>query len=969
MDWMAPLETGAPRLGLAANRQHPLPGADSVWLVRSGSVDVFLVKREAGEAVGARRHVARADAGQLLLGMDLDALADDWALIAAGTPGTEVVVTDTDAVLALLDDGAHAEPVVGAIDRWLTRLGESLLPAYPPVEVMPVHHGGSSRLDAGAVLVSRRATVLIRVHQGTLDLLDLSGEQTVIQPATGPTLLPAHVWVTARSQATIEVDTDLRASLRAHPGALACLQRLLLSAVLEASARDELRERERLRAKHIIESRNNAQGLTQLANATRRDVSMVLADPGPANPLLRACQLLGIAQGIPITAPSASRSLRRQSDPLGDLCRASHMRYRRVALRGDWWQHDNGPLLGYHAEDGRPLALLQTPSGRRYRLHDPSTGEERLVNAQVNQVIQPFAYTLYRPFGPQALGLMGLMRFALHKRARDVLSIALLGALVGILGLATPWATGQLIDTVIPSADIGQLKQLALALIAVALATAMFELTRSFAQLRLEGKLDATTQSAVWDRLLNLPTGFFKTYSTGDLAERAMGISAIRQALSGSTLGTLLSSVFSVFSLALMLYYSVALSLVAIALVGLAIVITVGASLASLRHERKLATIEGEISGLTLQFLRGISKLRTAGAERRAFGLWARAFAQQQNARYRASWLQGITSVVQQIYPLLGSLVIFATLALFTPGGTMTTGQFLAFNAAFGTFMGSMLTLSATAVGLLGIIPLYERAKPILQTAPEISPEKADPGELNGEIELSNVSFAYRPDQSPIIHNLSLSIRPGEFLAVVGPSGSGKSTLLRLLLGFETPDEGSISYSGHDLGALDLGAVRRQLGVVLQKGDLMGGDIFSNIIGSKPLTLQDAEEAARMSGLESDLKAMPMGMHTVVSDGGGTLSGGQRQRLLIARAIVHKPRILFFDEATSALDNHTQATVSASLEQLQATRIVIAHRLSTVINADRILVLCNGQVEEIGTYNELMANNGVFADMAKRQVA
>ena len=967
MDWMASFAPVATPLALAANRLERLPASDTAWLVRAGSVDLFLVRAEDGEPVGARQHVAHADAGQLLLGMDLGTLAGDWALIASGAPGTEVLAVPFARLLAALDDERLAAPVTAAIDRWLTRLGESLLPEFPPVDVTPLLDAGAVALADGAIAVSRRATVLITVESGRIDLIDLDNAEVGIQVATGPTLLPAHLWVTARGVTRFTVETDLQRCLRAHPAAIACLQRRLLLGVYAQQRKEAERERERLTLRQQSEAQRTAESLQRLANATRRDVIDAPAGAASVDPLLRACQLLGEAQGMPIKAPAAYLA-RQLSDPFSDICRASHVRFRRVALRGDWWLHDNGPLLGYHSDDGRPLALLQTPSGRRYRLVDPTTGAEQPVTARNAGAVQPFAYSLYRPFGPTSLDLLGLMRFALFRRGRDVVTIALLGGLVGLLGLVTPWATGQLIDTVIPSADMAQLGQLALLLVAVALSAAMFELTQSFAQLRLEGKLDATTQSAVWDRLLNLPTGFFKQYSAGDLATRAMGISAIRQALSGSTLSTILSSVFSVFSLALMLYYSVTLSMVAIGLVVLAIVITVSSSLASLRHERKLATIEGEISGLTLQMLFGVSKLRAAGGERRAFGLWADAFARQQNARYRASWLQGITGVAQEVYPLFGSIAIFMTLALFMSPGAISTGQFLAFNAAFGTFMGAMLTLSGTAVGLLGIIPLYERAKPILQGVPEISDAKADPGELNGEIEISNLSFAYRPDQAPIINDLTLSIRPGEFLAVVGPSGCGKSTLLRLLLGFETPDAGSISYSGHDLGSLDLGAVRRQLGVVLQKGDLMDGDIFTNIVGSKPLTLQDAEEAARMSGLENDLKSMPMGMHTVVGDGGGTLSGGQRQRLLIARAIVHKPRILFFDEATSALDNQTQATVSASLEQLQATRIVIAHRLSTVVNADRILVLRNGRAEEIGTYEELMANNGLFADMARRQV-
>jgi ATP-binding cassette subfamily C protein len=298
----------------------------------------------------------------------------------------------------------------------------------------------------------------------------------------------------------------------------------------------------------------------------------------------------------------------------------------------------------------------------------------------------------------------------------------------------------------------------------------------------------------------------------------------------------------------------------------------------------------------------------------------------------------------------------------------LTTGDFLAFNAAFGQFLTAMLQLSSSIVGVLNIVPLYERAKPIFQTLPEVDQGKSDPGELKGNIELNHIAFRYRPDAPLVLRDLSLSIKAGQFVAFVGSSGCGKSTLFRLLLGFERPESGAIYYDGQDLAGLDIGSVRRQMGVVLQNGRLLSGDIFTNIIGSAPLTLDDAWQAAEMAGLAEDIKGMPMGMHTVISEGGGGLSGGQRQRLLIARAIVGRPRLLLFDEATSALDNQTQAIVGQSLEKLQATRIVIAHRLSTILNADKIFVFDKGVVVQSGNYEELMAQEGLFAELAKRQI-
>jgi ATP-binding cassette subfamily C protein len=323
------------------------------------------------------------------------------------------------------------------------------------------------------------------------------------------------------------------------------------------------------------------------------------------------------------------------------------------------------------------------------------------------------------------------------------------------------------------------------------------------------------------------------------------------------------------------------------------------------------------------------------------------------------------------VFPLLCSGAIFYSNSRLVADGvvSLSTGAFLAFHAAFFQFLAAALALSSAAGSVLGIVPLFERARPILETLPETSAAKGEPGALTGNIEISHAFFRYRADTPLVLRDLSLSVRPGEFVALVGASGCGKSTLFRLLLGFERLDSGAIHFDGQDLAGMNPQAVRRQIGVVLQNGQLQTGDIFENIAGTRPLTMDDAWAAARLAGLEDDIRAMPMGMHTVISEGGGGLSGGQRQRLMIARAIASRPRILLFDEATSALDNLTQAIVSRSLEQLQATRIVIAHRLSTVVKADRIFVLEAGRVVESGSYAELIAQEGLFAKLAQRQLA
>jgi ABC-type bacteriocin/lantibiotic exporter with double-glycine peptidase domain len=419
-----------------------------------------------------------------------------------------------------------------------------------------------------------------------------------------------------------------------------------------------------------------------------------------------------------------------------------------------------------------------------------------------------------------------------------------------------------------------------------------------------------------------------------------------------------------------MFHYHPGLAALGTLLIAAAVAVTAAGGVTQLRRQRQAARLTGRISGLVLQLLGSVGKLRVAGAEVHAFAQWARLFSEQRGLQFGIRSVGGWLAAFHAAFPLLAYLLIFrAALPAPGSGAGLPTGDFLAFLAAFSTSLGALLGTCTALLGTLNLVSLYEQARPILTTLPETDTGRADPGALAGDIEVQHAVFRYQPDGPVVLRDVSFSARAGEFVAFVGPSGSGKSTLLRLLLGFEALESGAIHYDGQEIAGLDIHAVRRQIGVVLQTGRLLAGDIFTNIVGSAPASIEEAWEAARMAGLADDIAAMPMGMHTVISEGGGTLSGGQRQRLLIARAIVHRPRLLFFDEATSALDNRTQAVVTASLARLQATRIVIAHRLSTILGADRIYVVDRGRIVESGRYQELLDAGGLFAELARRQIA
>lgn len=687
-----------------------------------------------------------------------------------------------------------------------------------------------------------------------------------------------------------------------------------------------------------------------------------------ADPLYQAAALVCRFDRIRLLPPEELSAGGEEIADIDSLARAARLNIREVLLEADWRRRDNGALLAYLEEDGRPVALIPQRPGQ-YVLHDVARGTCRKLSQREAAELKPQAVMFYRPFPHKKLNLPDILKQGVQNTwKRDSVIIGLMALIGALIGLLVPKVTQIMIDDYIPSGEKEQLWHIGLLMIAFLIGKSLFQLTRDLSMLRIEGKMEGSLQTAVWERLLSLPTSFFKDYTSGELAMRAFGISQIRQMISGVFVSTLITGVFSLVYLFQVHAYGGELLKPAVVMLLILLVFGYVFGRIQTKTEKEYLTLTNRISGLVLQLFNAIAKFRVAGAENRAFKQWADLFTHSRRLNFRKEIITIILNTVLAIAPLVFSLVFY--IKAVKMGMDLQVGEFVAFTTAFGALSEGMMGIIRTIIQINAVKPMYELSKPILEALPEYDEQKVSPGRLQGHIRVSHLNFRYDAESPPVLQDISLEIQKGEYVALVGPSGCGKSTLFRLLLGFETPEGGQVYYDDKDIGLVDVKSVRRQLGVVLQNGQLMSGDIFTNIIGANTkLTMEDAKQAAEMAGLTEDIERMPMGMHTVVAEGAGTLSGGQKQRILIARAIVHQPAILYLDEATSALDNKTQKKVSDSLSGLDCTRVVIAQRLSTVVNCDRIIVMESGRIVETGSYQELMEKQGLFADLAQRQLA
>ncbi|MEM1168841.1 MAG: NHLP family bacteriocin export ABC transporter peptidase/permease/ATPase subunit [Cyanobacteria bacterium P01_H01_bin.35] len=962
---LADLENKIEHYFLEGNQPLIFESPQIIWLVKSGEVEIFYSLESAGELIGNRHYLFTVKPGELILNCDTQTQGKLLGIALEKAELIQISLTNTD----LTDNLRNLS--IPLVEKWLNHLLE--------IQKSKV----KIQKDFNSKVKSQNSKV--RINQLKSQKYDSSTSQKdeSVDSIPNDFSLPSF----AESE-----HPNFSQIVSINNNFCNYLHQLIL-----AEEQTEIFNSQQLKSHN---QRSQAETMQNFVSVLYNQETTNSITYNFNDLLLIAVGAIGRASQIEIKPPLAQAKNFQNTLPekkypadyqqdLQEIVKASRCRIREVKLRDKWWQKKSGALLGWLESENIPVALL--PYKNQYLLYNPKTQISIPINQKVAATLSSTAFTFYRPFPFQVKNVWEIFLFAIKSYEWDGIKLIILGTIISLMGMVTPQASAILVNNAIPDSDKLLLWQIGLGLLAVTVGKSLFNLLQGIMSIKVSQGMQINLQSGIYDRIFRLNPNFFREFSTGDLLTRIAAISQISSLINSAVITTIFTGVFSLLNLGLMFFYSRKLALIVLIIGLISFLITLISGIILIRFEREQEKLSGKIQGLTVQLINGIQKLRVAAAEVRAFAVWGKKYQPQIQLNNRIFQINDIISVINEVVSLVTSMLIYwFTIQIIisaqesgTPG--LNIGTFIAFNSAMGVFLSGLTSLSNTITDVIGIVPLWERAKSILDAPIEYNPNLANPGKLQGGISVDNVTFSYHQKSklttetadknlsetnvTTVLHNISLEVKSGEFVAIVGPSGSGKSTLFRLLLGFEQPQTGSIFYDDKNLAELDLEAVRQQLGVVLQNGKVMRGSIYENISSGELVSPQVAWETAQKASFADDIEEMPMGMHTVVSEGGSNLSGGQRQRLLIARALILGPKILLLDEATSALDNKTQAIVTESLEQLNVTRVVIAHRLSSIRNADVIYVMSQGRVVQKGSFDELMKEEGLFRKLVSRQLA
>ena len=646
------------------------------------------------------------------------------------------------------------------------------------------------------------------------------------------------------------------------------------------------------------------------------------------------------------------------NEQLEFLCRPHGLMRRDIKLKKNFFKDAISPILAIDKKTKNLVALIPAFSFGYYYVEDGITYK---VKKGDEDKFEEDAMCFYKSLPLRKITTIDLVSYAFSSiNSNDIIFTLVLMSIVTLVGLLVPKINYFLMSYVVEEKTISLLLMTLSFLICINIGNLLFSTAKSLLDERINSKMSINVQAATMMRVLSLPANFFRKYSSGDLTTRVSYVSSLANTVMTTILSTGLSSLFSLAYIRSIFEFAPTLVIPSLAITILNVLASVLTTIYLSKITLSKMQLNSKENGMSYAMITGIQKIKLAGAEKRSFARWGNLYAKQVSLTYKPQYITLLSSIISYI----GNIALY----YIAIKSNISVADYFAFNSAYAMVSGGLSALASIVITIANIRPTLEMAKPILDAEPEIAEDKQVVTRIHGGIEFSNVRFRYDENSPLVVDDMSFKIKPGQYVAIVGKTGCGKSTLIRLLLGFEKAQKGAIYYDGKDINTLDLKSLRRKIGVVMQTGKLFMGDIFSNITISAPwLKLDDAWQAAEMAGIADDIKKMPMGMNTIISEGSGGISGGQRQRIMIARAIAPKPRVLIFDEATSALDNITQKKVSDALDSLKCTRIVVAHRLSTIKHCDRILYLEDGKILEDGTYDELIKLNGKFAQLVERQ--
>ncbi|MDE0523286.1 MAG: ATP-binding cassette domain-containing protein [Boseongicola sp.] len=955
----------------AGNLPAKLDDSNSVWFIEQGAVNLFLVEFKDGVETAAPQHVLCRESGWLLPGVAPDEGRDSkdttLSLIAKGSPGTLLRRLPASSLSEV-----HPSELATQVDTWLTAITDTLsrFASRVPRPTALAEPGQNQSLATGTLSVRRGVVWVSAPPCGAglyMDIVDraeideAAGTDELFIPLTRTSWFTIIDAATLSGKSTEELarqETLLQELATFHKVAFLLERFNRRLAVVDDANLERAMTRSRRTAETAARQRLfNVYDLPVDRDSDVEDTA--LAD---------ALQVIGRREGIEFKVPKR-RGPSDSAVGLVDILDASGVRARRVRLRQEdkWWRGDSNAMLAFRAEDGEPVALLPGWFGD-YRQIDPKNKRGVQVTADRAKALMDEAWMFYRPFPPEAVKLADMLSIALHGSGADLVRLVIAGLAGGLIKLLPALALGFVATQVAAGGSAGTLHVLAVALAGFGLLGALLHLLQSTAMMRLEGRSLTRLEAALWDRFMRLPPNILHRRSAGDLATSGMTFQNLRDGVQGVVADSLLSVVFLLPVMGLIFYYNATLGVIALVFGLASLLYTVALGLCQVSPYGEMIRASRHVAGRLFQIVGGIAKLRVEAAEGSAFAIWAQDYREQKRAEIKVNSLEGHSHAFAAALPFLaGGVMLFAVA---TGDGSVGVSEFLVVYLVFITFQSAIARLGESFGTIAAALPAFEQMRPLLAAVPKADVDGEPVEFLGGDILFDRISFRYDPDGPLILDDVYIHARPGEFVAIAGESGSGKSTLFRLALGIDQPIAGAVYYDGRDLRHLNLKQVRRKIGVVPQSVGLHPNDLWDNLVSHREgVEVEDVWKAIRTAEVEDEIRGMPMGLMTMVGTSGSVLSGGERQRVMISRSVIGSPRILLLDEATNWLDNENQANVMHNLAALTSTRLVIAHRLSTLEQADCIHVLQAGKVVQKGSFNELMEVDGAFRELVRRQIA